>query len=61
MDFGVIFSYVNLKCLLTASISGSNFVGVHWISNVVNFVIDIIALIAVQNIIPHTMDELQEI
>ena len=45
---------------LTASISGSNFVGVHWISNVVNFVMQIKIPIPVQKIIPHTIEELKK-
>ena len=45
---------------LTASISGSNFVGVHWISNVVNFVMQIKIPIPVQKIMPHTIEELKK-
>ena len=51
----------NKSKALTASISGSNLVGDHWMRSAINFVMDTTALIEVQNRIPQTIEELKQI
>ena len=51
----------NKSKALTASISGSNLVGDHWMRSAINFVMDTTALIEVQNRIPQTIEELKRI